>query len=77
MENTKHHAPPAGRGLEPLLSIAELSEYLGVPLSTIYDWRTRREGPVAHRFGKHLKFAASDVASWLAAKREGATDEQG
>ena len=26
-------------GLDPLLSIDELAEYLDVPIKTIYDWR--------------------------------------
>ena len=28
-------------GLEPLLDVGELAAYLGVPVSTVYDWRTR------------------------------------
>lgn len=62
--------PPPQPGLEPLLDITELAEYLGVPLSTIYDWRTRGLGPRAYRFGKHLKFALSDVRSWMEEQRE-------
>ncbi len=57
--------PPPHPGLEPLLDMAELAEYLGVPLSTIYDWRTRGLGPRAYRFGKRLRFALSDVRSWM------------
>ncbi len=57
-------------GLEPMLDASELASYLGVPISTVYDWRTRALGPVAHRFGKHLKFALSDVQSWVALQRE-------
>ncbi|MGH3736606.1 MAG: helix-turn-helix domain-containing protein [Micromonosporaceae bacterium] len=30
---------PADSGLEPLLTIQELAEYLDVPVATIYDWR--------------------------------------
>ncbi|TFD72889.1 hypothetical protein E3T50_04045 [Cryobacterium gelidum] len=29
-----------------------------------------RQSPVAYRFGKHLKFAISDVRSWMAQQRE-------
>ena len=57
-------------GLEPLIDVEELAEYLGVPVTTIYDWRTNGKGPPAHRFGKRLKFAVSDVRAWLAAQRE-------
>lgn len=58
--------------LPPLLGIRELSEYLGVPVSTIYDWRSRGVGPRAYRFGKHLKFAVTDVTEWIEAQRDSA-----
>lgn len=32
-------------GLEPMLSIDELSEYLDVPVRTLYDWRLTRRWP--------------------------------
>ncbi len=38
-------------GLEPLLSIAELAEYLGVPIATIYDWCVDHKGPRGIRIG--------------------------
>lgn len=46
----------AGR-LEPLMSIDDLAAYLGVPVTTIYDWRVSGKGPCAIRVGRHLKFA--------------------
>jgi excisionase family DNA binding protein len=57
-------------GLEPLMDVAELASYLGLPVSTVYDWRVHGKGPVAYRFGKHLKFAVSDVRDWVAEQRE-------
>lgn len=62
--------PPPVSDLPPLLDIRELSEYLGVPVSTIYDWRSRGVGPRAYRFGKHLKFAVTDVTEWIEAQRD-------
>lgn len=62
--------------LPPLLDIRELSEYLGVPVSTIYDWRSRGVGPRAYRFGKHLKFAVTDVTEWIEAQRDPAPAAQ-
>ncbi|MGI9825336.1 helix-turn-helix domain-containing protein [Agromyces sp. Marseille-Q5079] len=52
-----------------MLDIGELAAYLGVPVSTIYDWRTNGRGPTAYRFGKRLKFAISDVREWVAEQR--------
>jgi len=57
-------------GLEPLLSVAELADYLGVPVGTVYDWRSNGSGPVGYRFGKHVKFAVSDVRAWVEAARD-------
>jgi len=51
--------------LEPLLDVKELPAYLHVPVSTVYDWRTRVSAPAAYRFGKHPKFAVSDVRDWI------------
>lgn len=56
--------------LPSLLDVRELSAYLGVPVSTVYDWRTRGLGPRANRFGKHLKFASTDVTEWTGAQRD-------
>ena len=39
-------------GLEPLLSMEELSEYLNVPMRTLYDWRLAGKGPCAVHVGR-------------------------
>ncbi|WP_081844779.1 AlpA family transcriptional regulator [Cellulomonas sp. URHE0023] len=54
-------SPLATDGLEPLLSMETLAEYVGVPVVTIYRWRTEGKGPCAVRIGRHLKFALADV----------------
>lgn len=63
----QHH--PA-LGLEPLLDVNELAAYLGVPVSTVYDWCTNGKGPRAFRFGKRLKFAISDVRTCIGKQRD-------
>ena len=64
--------PPQPRlsGLEPLLSIEELSEYLRVPVRTLYDWRLAGKGPCAVHVGRQLRYFVSDVHDWLAEQRE-------
>lgn len=61
---------PTASGLEPLLSIAELSEYLDVPVKTLYDWRIAGRGPRAIHVGRQLRFFVSDVHDWLTEQRE-------
>ena len=60
-----------------MLSSTDLAEYLGLPVATIYDWRTNGLGPVGHRFGKHIKYAVSDVRGWVEAQRDQATSSWG
>lgn len=54
--------------LDRLLSPAELAEYLGVPVDTVYAWRYRGTGPRAFRVGRHLRFREADVQQWLSAQ---------
>ncbi len=56
--------------LDPLLSIEELAEYLGVPITTIYDWRVDGKGPCGVRVGRHVKFTVSDVLAWIDEQRD-------
>lgn len=61
------------RALTPgsqLMSIHELSEYLQVPVPTIYDWRTEKKGPPAIKLGKHLRWRRERVDQWLDAQTE-------
>ena len=48
-----------------LLSPEELASYLGVPLATVYRWRSRREGPLGMRVGRHVRYRLKDVDRWL------------
>ena len=76
IHDDKLTSPPTdGWGLEPLMDVAELAAYLGIPISTVYDWRVHGKGPTAYRFGKHLKFAISDVRAWIAQQRESPSSE--
>jgi excisionase family DNA binding protein len=49
----------------PLASIEEVASYLGVPVATLYRWRSRREGPPGFRIGRHVRFRWADVETWV------------
>jgi excisionase family DNA binding protein len=63
-------AGDSGAALEPLLSIDDVADYLGVSVTTIYDWRVAGKGPRAIKVGRHLRFAVSDLMAWVGAQRE-------
>jgi predicted DNA-binding transcriptional regulator AlpA len=48
-----------------------LSDYLGIPIATLYQWRQRAEGPPAVRLGKHLRYRPEAVREWLKSQEEG------
>ena len=63
-------------GLDPLLSVEDLADYLGVPVATIYDWRVGGKGPCGVRVGRHVKFTRGDVLAWIESQRESRPGEQ-
>jgi excisionase family DNA binding protein len=49
-----------------LWSVQEASEYLGVPVHTLYGWRSAGVGPPGRRVGKRLRYRPQDVRDWVA-----------
>lgn len=47
----------------------DLARHLGVPVNTIYKWRSTGEGPPAYKVGRYLRFNAQEVADWLERQR--------
>lgn len=55
---------------EPLWSIPRLAEHLGVPVQTIYKWRSMGKGPVGIRLGRSVGYRPQDVRDWEARHRD-------
>lgn len=51
-----------------LLSINDVSDYLDIPVGTLYQWRTRGYGPAGRRIGKHVRYRPEDVEAWIDAQ---------
>ncbi|MDP9427397.1 MAG: helix-turn-helix domain-containing protein [Actinomycetota bacterium] len=49
---------------ERLLPAQEVADFLGIPLTTLYQWRTKGTAPRAIRVGRHLRFDPQDVNAW-------------
>jgi predicted DNA-binding transcriptional regulator AlpA len=65
-----HHRPayrrPDGPQCERLWTAREVSEFLGIPVATLHQWRYLGTGPEAFRVGKHLRYDPDAVRTWLA-----------
>ena len=48
-----------------LLTAQDVAKILSVPLSTLHHWAVRGEGPPSFKVGKHRRFDAAVVATWL------------
>jgi excisionase family DNA binding protein len=55
---------------EPLVSLAEVAAYLGLPPATLHQWRYRGVGPVGYRVGRHVRYRMSEVDRWLEAQAD-------
>ena len=42
---------------ERLWTIRETSDFLSVPIGTLYQWHHRGQGPKPYKVGKHLRYA--------------------
>ena len=47
-----------------------LSNYLGIPVATLYKWRQQEAGPPAVRLGKHIRYRPEVVKDWLKSQEE-------
>jgi len=48
-----------------LWTTREVAAFLGVPVTTLHQWRTCRIGPDAFRVGRHLRYDPDVVRRWL------------
>ena len=52
---------------DPLWDSDRVSNHLGIPKATLYQWRHRGLAPRAIRVGKHTRYRRSDVEAWIEA----------
>jgi predicted DNA-binding transcriptional regulator AlpA len=48
-----------------LWTVTDVSEHLGIPVNTLYQWRTKGYGPTGRRIGKHIRYRPEDVDNWI------------
>ena len=55
----------ATAGPNRLLTPEEVSEWLGIPIKTLANWRSERKGPLPLRVGTHIRYRSGDVEAWI------------
>lgn len=68
--NNGRQGPHLSTADDRLLWPQDVSELLGVPVDTLYQWRCRRVGPRAIRVGRHLRYRRAEVYRWLAEQED-------
>jgi excisionase family DNA binding protein len=53
------------QGTDRLMTMAEVSDLLRIPVSTLYGWRHRGEGPAGYRIGRHVRYRRAEVEAWI------------
>ena len=51
--------------IAPLWTVQDVSNFLQVPVQTLYSWRTQNAGPPARRVGTYLRYRPEDVMGWV------------
>lgn len=52
-------------GVSRLWTIEDVSNYLGIPVTTLYQWRSKGYGPAGRRMGRYVRYRPEDVRSWV------------
>lgn len=53
------------KSAERLWSVRDVAAYLGVPVGTLYAWRSEGRGPASRRVGKYVRYVPADVRQWV------------
>ncbi len=53
------------------LTRTEVAERLRVPEKTLAQWASQKRGPRYRRFGRHVRYALSDLIAWEQAQFSG------
>jgi predicted DNA-binding transcriptional regulator AlpA len=56
--------------LPELITSEELAAYLGVPLATLFRWRTAGTAPRGIRYGRRVMYRPGDIETWLESRSE-------
>lgn len=58
-------APMSSPLPDRFLTPDDVAGILGVPVKTLYQWRSLRQGPPGFRVGRHLRYDPAAVQRWV------------
>lgn len=69
MTEQADHAPSTHGFVDEWMTPNETCHELQIPEQNFYQWRDKRAGPRAHRFGRHVRSSRTDFNAWLAQRK--------
>ena len=54
--------------MSKLWSINDVADFLGIPVQTLYQWRTKNYGPPGRKVGRHVRYDPDTVKAWFNAQ---------
>jgi predicted DNA-binding transcriptional regulator AlpA len=56
-----------------LWTVDDVATFLGVPIKTLYQWRTKGYGPAGIRVGRYIRYRSQDVIEWVTERQTAAS----
>lgn len=53
-----------------LMTVADLADYLGIPVQTVHTQRRDGTGPPGYRVGKYVRWKRTEVDAWLEMRKD-------
>jgi predicted DNA-binding transcriptional regulator AlpA len=57
--------------MSKLWGMKEVADFLGIPINTLYQWRSKNYGPPGKRIGKYVRFVPDQVKAWVESLPDG------
>ncbi|MFE9745994.1 helix-turn-helix transcriptional regulator [Saccharothrix saharensis] len=57
--------------MSKLWGMKEVADFLGIPVNTLYQWRSKNYGPPGKRIGKYVRFVPDQVKAWVESLPDG------
>ena len=58
------------RAVVRMWTVQDVSDFLGVPVRSLYEWRSKGYGPEGIKVGRHVRYFPEDVYAWVKSQRQ-------